>query len=90
MIRRPAGCERHQDRPTPRRLGYRNSSLPFSFGDDGATERVFAGGLGLSLSQTDDVVLGGADFAVERGRRSDSVLTETFWRVTISLRVAGY
>ena len=30
------------------------------------------------------------DFALEKGERSDSSLTETFWRATISLRVSGY
>ncbi|HIL89426.1 MAG TPA: hypothetical protein EYG55_02790 [Gemmatimonadetes bacterium] len=74
----------------PLRFGYRTGKLPFSLGSDVATERIFSAGLGLSLSQADDIVLGGVDAAIERGRRSGSVLSEAFWRATISLRVSGY
>jgi hypothetical protein len=74
----------------PLRFGYRTGKLPFSLGTGVATERIFSAGLGLSLSQADDIVLGGVDAAIERGRRSGSVLTEAFWRATISLRVSGY
>ena len=74
----------------PLRFGYRTGKLPFSLGSGVATERIFSAGLGLSLSQADDIVLGGVDAAIERGRRSGSVLTEAFWRATISLRVSGY
>jgi hypothetical protein len=74
----------------PLRFGYRTGKLPFALGSDVATERIFSAGLGLSLSQADDIVLGGVDAAIERGRRSGSVLSEAFWRATISLRVSGY
>ena len=74
----------------PLRFGYRTGKLPFSLGTGVATERIFSAGLGLSLSQADDIVLGGVDAAIDRGRRSGSVLTEAFWRATISLRVSGY
>ena len=74
----------------PLRFGYRSGKLPFSLGSGVATERIFSAGLGLSLSQADNIVLGSVDTAIERGRRSGSVLTEAFWRATISLRVSGY
>ena len=74
----------------PLRFGYRIGKLPFSLGSETATERILAGGLGLSFSEANDIVLGGADIAIERGRRSDSILTEGFWRATISLRVSGF
>jgi len=74
----------------PLRFGYRRSELPFTLAGDVATERVFAAGLGVSFSETNGIVLGGADFAIERGRRSDSSLTESFWRATVSLRISGY
>ena len=74
----------------PLRFGYRTGKLPCSLGSGVATERIFSAGLGLSLSQADDIVLGGVDAAIERGRRSGSVLSEAFWRATISLRVSGY
>ena len=74
----------------PLRFGYRKSSLPFSFGSSGATETAFAGGFGFILNETNGITLAGADFALERGERSDSSLTERFWRATLSLRVSGY
>ena len=74
----------------PLRFGYRKSSLPFSFGSGGATETTLAGGFGFILNQTGGITLAGADFALERGERSDSSLTEKFWRATFSLRVTGY
>jgi hypothetical protein len=74
----------------PIRFGYRTGKLPFSLGSSVATERILSAGLGLSFSEVEDIVLGGADLAIERGRRSDSVLREEFWRATISLRVSGY
>ena len=74
----------------PLRFGYRSGKLPFSLGSGVATERIFSAGLGLSLSQADNIVLGSVDAAIERGRRSGSVLTEEYWRATISLRVSGY
>ena len=74
----------------PLRFGYRKSSLPFSFGSSGATETALAGGFGFILNETSGITLAGADFALERGERSDSSLTERFWRATLSLRVSGY
>ncbi len=74
----------------PLRFGYRKSNLPFSFGSSGATETAFAGGFGVILNQISGITLAGADFALERGERSDSSLTERFWRATVSLRVSGY
>jgi hypothetical protein len=72
-------------REAPLRFGFRRTGLPFSFGDDGASERVFSGGFGLDLNRTNDLRLAGADFALERGRRSGGGLTENFWRATVSL-----
>ncbi len=75
---------------TPLRFGYRNTSLPFSFGSAGAMEKALSGGFGFVLVETNGITLAGADFAVERGERSDSTLLENFWRVTASLRVSGF
>jgi hypothetical protein len=74
----------------PLRFGFRRSGLPFSFTDSGASERVFAGGLGLVLNTTNEIVLAGLDMAIERGRRSGGGLIEDFWRATISLRASGF
>lgn len=77
-------------RQAPLRFGYRHKELPFSLEEERATERVFAGGLGLTLSETQGEVLAGVDLAVERGRRSAGPATENFWRGTVSLRVSGF
>jgi hypothetical protein len=74
----------------PLRFGYRQSDLPFAFGTTPGTESVWSTGLGITLNETNGIVLAGADIALERGTRIDSSLTEKFWRMTVSLRVMGY
>ena len=76
-------------RTAPLRVGFRRSGLPFPFGTDEAHERVFSGGIGLALNETQGLLLAGADFAIERGLRSSGSVTENFWRVTASLHVSG-
>jgi hypothetical protein len=73
----------------PVRFGFRRSGLPFSFDDATATERAFSGGIGLSLNSAGELVLAGADLAIERGRRSGAGITEKFWRATISVVVSS-
>jgi len=73
----------------PLRFGFRRTGLPFSFGSGSATERIFSGGFGLALNETQDIVLAAADVALERGRRSGGGITENFWRLTLSLVVSG-
>jgi len=77
-------------RDAPLRLGFRRTGLPFAFDDEGATERVFSGGFGLSLNTADDLVLAGVDFALERGRRTGTGITEDFWRATLSVTASGF
>jgi hypothetical protein len=74
----------------PIRVGYRRTDLPFALGNGDARETVWAGGMGLNVSQVGEVVRAGVDLAVERGRRSDSKLTERFWRSTLTVRVSSY
>ena len=74
----------------PLRFGFRRTGLPFGFNGAPATERIFSAGFGLDLNRTtQDVLLAGSDFALERGRRSGGGVTENFWRLTLSLIVAG-
>jgi hypothetical protein len=77
-------------RTAPLRVGYRRTELPFALGGGMPSETVWAGGFGLNLSQTGDVVRAGVDLALERGDRSDSVLSERFWRATLTVHVAGF
>jgi hypothetical protein len=77
-------------RTAPIRLGYRKTDLPFALGGGKPTEKVWAGGGGLNLSQVGELVRAGVDLALERGDRSDSSLSEKFWRSTLTVRVAGF
>ena len=77
-------------REAPLRLGYRLSGLPFSIGGGVGTEQVFSGGLALVLNQSNGVVLATTDLGVERGRRTGGVVTEDFWRATLSLRLSAF
>jgi len=76
-------------RPLPVRVGVRWTQLPFAAGegDRFSEERAFTGGFGL--------VLGGgaaaADLSAEAGTRDggDPLLSENFWRVSLSLSLLG-
>ncbi len=74
----------------PLRFGFRRSTLPFSFGADDVTERIFSGGFGLALNRTEDVTLAAVDLALERGRRQGMGIVENFWRATVSFQAAGF
>lgn len=76
-------------RQAPLRFGFRRRGLPFAFGDDSASERIFSGGFGLDLNRTNEVLLAGADFALERGLRSGGGVEERFWRLTLSIVLSG-
>ena len=76
--------------PAPLRLGCRKTDLPFAFGTSAGSESILSTGFGLTLNETGGIVLASADLALERGTRTDSSLTEKFWRVTISLNISGY
>lgn len=76
-------------RDAPLRFGYRRSTLPFSFGDEEATERIFSGGVGLALNRSAEAMLASVDLALERGRRWTSSISESFWRMTLSFQAAG-
>lgn len=77
-------------REAPLRFGYRKADLPFALGSGTPTEKVWAGGLGLNLSQSGELIRAAVDLAVERGERMETTLTENFWRGTLTLRVAGF
>jgi hypothetical protein len=77
-------------RQAPLRFGYRKSDLPFVLNQGAPTESAWAGGIGLHLSRTGDFVRAALDLALEKGTRKDAVLSEGFWRGTISVRVSGF
>jgi hypothetical protein len=55
-----------------------------------ATESTFSGGLGLTLREEAGIALALVDLALEKGARSDDIIDESFWRATLTLRVAGF
>lgn len=77
-------------RDVPVRLGFRKVGIPFSPDGESATEKVFSGGLALTLNQTNDIVLASSDLAIEKGRRSGGDFAENFWRGTVSLKISGF
>lgn len=89
-----AGIELSQTRlfgrEAPLRLGFRRSGLPFAVGGGDGTEQVLSGGIALVLNQANGVVLATTDLGVERGRRTGGVVTEDFWRATLSLRLSAF
>jgi hypothetical protein len=78
------------DRTLPIRFGYRRTEFPFRFDESDPVESTFSGGLGLNFTQVETVVLAGVDLAIERGTREAGSLSETFWRGTLSVRVASW
>ncbi len=78
-------------RSAPLRFGYRKRDLPFVLNGGGnPSESVWAGGLGLHLSQAGNFVRAAVDLAVEHGTRGDALISESFWRGTVSVRVSGF
>lgn len=76
-------------RTLPLRLGFRRSELPYQANGVDAVEQAVTAGLGLRLAELDEVILAGLDVALERGSRSAGIIDESFWRMTLSLRVSG-
>ncbi|MEQ1857892.1 MAG: hypothetical protein ABL963_15665 [Longimicrobiales bacterium] len=77
-------------RTTPLRLGFRRRGLPFALEGGSAHEQSFSGGFGLSLNETNEIVLAALDVGLEKGTRSTGSYQEDFWRATMSLRVSGF
>ncbi|HEV2129902.1 MAG TPA: hypothetical protein VGR27_02290, partial [Longimicrobiaceae bacterium] len=80
------------ERVFPFRLGARYATLPFAWqaaaeGDGLLTERALTGGAGIRLAGGAAV----ADLALERGTRGGDAagLSESFWRMAVSLTVLG-
>src|SRR5690606_24310439 len=79
-------------RPFPLRLGARYAKLPFRVQGATPSERALALGLGSVLARDDLGPRAVVDAAIERGRRGDAAatgLTESFWRLTLSMALFG-
>ncbi len=76
-------------RGLPLRVGVRHQDLPFHFDGAETRERSFSFGLGSNLSIAEAMPVARFDIGLERGDRDAGPLSESFWRTTISLRVAG-
>jgi len=79
-----------RSRPVPFRVGVRKSGLPFRFAGEDPTETLVSAGIGLDVTRPQEVISGGLDLAVERGRREAGTLSETFWRGTLTFRIASW
>jgi hypothetical protein len=77
-------------RRSPVQLGYRRSTLPFTFGSDEAVESVFSAGVGIDFVQSGATTLAGMGLSIERGSRDAGTLSESFFRASLTLRVAGF
>lgn len=77
-------------RNAPLRIGYRHRDLPFKFQGGSPTETAWAAGVGLALNEVGELVRAGLDLSLERGERTGAVITESFWRASLTLRVAGF
>jgi hypothetical protein len=82
-------------RSAPLRLGYRHVDLPFSLTGSEPVETAWTGGLGLVLKQAQSltheaVTQASVDLSFERGKRTDGPISESFKRVSLTLRLTGF
>jgi hypothetical protein len=77
-------------RYVPFRFGFRRTDLPFRFEGEAPKETSFSAGLGINLTPANVGVVGAVDLAVERGTREAGPLSESFWRGTVTFRVATW
>ena len=77
-------------RTFPIRLGYMQTELPFTFQGQSPTEEAFTGGIGLNLVPLTSGYMAVADLGFERGSRDSGSLSESFWRVSVTLRVGSF
>lgn len=77
-------------RRAPFRIGYRRSSLPFTFGGEDAVETALTAGVGIDLVVNQNVTLAGMGISLERGSREAGTLSEDFLRASLTLRVSGF
>ncbi len=79
-------------RPMPIRIGVNYAQLPFAFGGGAPTEWSVNGGIGIRFGESRTNPLASVDLDVERGARGDAAvngLTESFWRVNLSVTLFG-
>ena len=74
----------------PIRMGWRRGDLPFTYNGETPTENVFTGGIGLNLMPQGRGMIGAIDLGFERGSREAGLLTETFWRGTVTVKVGSF
>jgi hypothetical protein len=74
----------------PIRIGYRRSDLPFTFQGTDPAETLFSGGIGMNLLPMESGFIAVADLGIERGTRDSGSLSESFWRMSLTLRVGSF
>lgn len=76
-------------RPLDLRLGYHRSPLPFEVDGEQPTESYVAGGLAVTLAESQERSIASLDLSVERGGRDGARISESWWGATVTLRLAG-
>ena len=76
-------------RTLPIRLGIRSQQLPFHFRGAPASETALSAGVGLHLVNVQELPAARVELGVERGDRSAGDFSESFVRVSFSVRLAG-
>lgn len=76
-------------RQLPLRLGVHRQDLPFHFNGEPVRESGLATGFGLHLAEAEQATLARIEFGLERGSRDAGVFSESYWRTTLSVRLAG-
>jgi hypothetical protein len=76
-------------RPVPIRIGARQVGLPFGVAGEAATERTISVGAGVNLVDFESQPLARMELGIDRGSREGGSLSEEFWRVALTIRVAS-
>jgi len=77
-------------RSIPLRVGARHADLPFGpVGRDAASEQTISGGIGVHLVDGLEFPRATVDLGLEKGTRTGITSPESFWRLSLSFRVAG-
>jgi hypothetical protein len=85
---------RRAARSFPVRLGFQYRQLPFTFVEEAPTEWWAGGGIGMRVGPDTETPVIRVDLTVQRGERSTPAgtlgeLTESAWRVALSLSIFG-
>ncbi len=73
----------------PLRIGYRRSTMPFTFKGHVVKERSFSAGFSVVVAEALELPIAAIDVAMERGKHFSSDFEENFNRLTVTLRAGN-